>query len=324
MQKDCEILGSALLKSSLISEEKADEIASELFPENQIPVSILRILIARADSGGDTKTRIEKRFELLEKLEQDGIYEQALDLLQEIEELGEALPERKTELSSKLEETKEKNQKFFGLVDLLEKIADKSNAINLLRRHIAENETDERVYQHLARLERELDLKRDESKTRVELGDLYLRQSRLSDAQREFVRALRLRPKNTLALKQLTGVLKKRDPSIQSIDDPEKLREEIFVRLKLPREASRELRKEAESSPSARTFERLERIYKRSGSRTGAAFYARKRIEWALNQERDLLLVKTLINEFERRYPEFRKHLQAISGHDLLLSLIHI
>lgn len=311
-----------ILEGEELHEARKKVLFEELFEDAPTEPLVLEFVVRQARWEKDPAKLSQALGALAREHARRHDFALALRAYEECMRLGpppeEILQEAKA-VEESLHQLSEQTERFFGLVDLLEKVEDRSSAINMCRRFSEESSPDPRILERLCRLEEEQGLKKDASETRTRWARLLLERRELPRARALLGEALQGHPKNRQALALLTELLIEEDPTLAQLQDPKEVRREILIRLKLPREASRDLRERIETRPNEELLERVESIYRHGKDPATAAYYARKRIEWALDEEEDLLLVRRLVQRFESLYPDYRSHLRALSGHALLV-----
>lgn len=215
---------------------------------------------------------------------------------------------------STLEEASEQAGKLISLLSHLELAQDHASAMNLCLRFLDEHPDNLEVLEKLRQLQFSQGLEKKASETLVQMGKIYFDRGERAASRELFVEALRLAPRRTDAISFLVAILREEDPSLCDRSSPKEVRRELYVRLGMPREASRDLRRKLEANPQdMHALARLEDIYRRCKKTSLAAETCRNRVATAL-EANDTREARRLAEQFRMRYPEFRELLRPLAS----------
>lgn len=221
-------------------------------------------------------------------------------------------------------------RRLFQLLAELDAVTDHARGLELCQRYLDRHPPSAEV------LDRRLELLRAAgdplaaAEAAVALGKLHYDQGDRAAARRAFAAALRGDPDSREATEYLVDILREDDPSLCDRSSPQEVRRELFVRLAMPDQATRDLR--AKLKGTSRDLDRLariEEIYRRCKDEEAASLAARDRVQVAI-ELREFEAAREAASRFQGRYPERRDLLRPLANmanaaedHALMALLVH-
>jgi serine/threonine protein kinase/cytochrome c-type biogenesis protein CcmH/NrfG len=225
-----------------------------------------------------------------------------------------ALKDNLQRVQEAFEDASEQAEKLISLLSRLEISQDQASAMNLCKRFLDEHPENLKVQEKLYRLQLSQGMETESAETLVQIGKIYFDRGDRTSARELFVEALRLSPRRSDAINFLVAILQAEDPSLCDRSSPKEVRRELYVRLGMAEQASKDLRKKLRRSPGDRlTLARLEEVYRRCKKTSEAAETCRDRVASVL-QEGDTREARRIAEEFRMRYPEFRELLRPLAS----------
>lgn len=282
---------------------------------------------------GETERERSVREQLAEQLERREEWARAVQVWTQLAEKHADSPElgaRAVKAREQLDSSSDQAEKLMQLLTHLELAQDKASAMNLCRRFLDEHPSELRVLEKLYELQYSQGLEKESAETLVQMGKTHFDRGDRASARDLFAEALHIKPRHPDAINHLVDILREEDPSLCDRSSTKEIRRELYVRLGMPEQAVRDLRKKLTGGPrDLESLQRIEEVYRRCHQPAEAAAAARDRVHTAIAQG-DLTGARTLAEQFLSRYPEYRELLRPLASipsvlrdPDLIAVMVH-